>query len=331
MSSKIFIGSRHQAYVFLKAKSNSLVTIHNIQSHVKNFSPLFDSGKTFIYNNPNSEEIKLISSLVDKNQGEHCLLFDDESFDGRLSLIQKIRKSNNIYNFSYPVLGDTTELKRRVLHFVKSIDIEIENDCFQWISENCPIYRIKSKESGSKKETLTYDIELLFQELYKISSYAEKITIEELEESNFKTDSDIFIFIDQILNKKLSEALVSAQLLSYSMGEQGKLLILLNQLLLLLHVYQCKEENINNTDEVLKRLENRDLIAKYLSESWEIISAPIKSQNPTRIRIELSKDHKSTIQICKMIQFVVETIKDLRNQGNKDIAMFLLLNKLQIV
>jgi hypothetical protein len=331
MSSKIFIGSRHQAYIFLRAKNNSTVTVHNVQSHVKSFSPLFDGNKTFIYNNPSSEEIKLISTLVDKNMGEHCLLFDDESFDGRISLIQKIRKSNSVYNFSYPVLGDTTELKRRVLQFTKTLEIEIDNNCFDWISQNCPIFRIKSKESGSKKESLTYDIELLFQELYKISSYTDKITLEELQNSNFNTDSDIFMFIDQILNKKLNEALVSSQLLMSSMGEQGMLLILLNQLLFLLHVSQCKEERIYNTDDVLKRLENRDLIGKYLSESWELISVPIKSQNPTRVRIEISKDTYSTIKLSKMINFVVDTIKDLRNHGNKNIAMFLLLNKMQIV
>ena len=331
MSSKIFVGSRHQAYIFLKAKNQSTVTVHNVQSHVKSFSPLFDANKTFIYNNPNSEEIKLISTLVDRNLGEHCLLFDDESFDGRISLIQKIRKSNAIYNFSYPVLGDTTELKRRILQFTKSLDIEIDNNCFDWISQNCPIFRIKSKETGSKKESLTYDIELLFQELYKISTYADRITLEHLQDSNFNTDSDIFIFIDQILNKKISEATVSSQLLMASMGEQGMLLILLNQLLFLLHVSDCKENKIYNTDEVLKKLENRDLISKYLSESWEIISVPIKSQNPTRIRIEMSKDTYSTIKLAKMINHVVETLKDLRNQGNREIAMFLLLNKLQIV
>jgi hypothetical protein len=115
------------------------------------------------------------------------------------------------------------------------------------------------------------------------------------------------------------------------MGEQGMLLILLNQLLFLLHVSQCKEERIYNTDDVLKRLENRDLIGKYLSESWELISVPIKSQNPTRVRIEISKDTYSTIKLSKMINFVVDTIKDLRNHGNKNIAMFLLLNKMQIV
>ena len=114
--------------------------------------------------------------------------------------------------------------------------------------------------------------------------------------------------------------------------DQGLLLILLYQLHFLLVCLDCKEKNIYNPDTVLSILEMEDILGKYLGEDYQKSIYVKKSQNPIRVKIEIGKKRKqSSKDICSMIRLVVDTIVDLRDNGNKTLALPILFHKLVTV
>jgi len=88
-------------------------------------------------------------------------------------------------------VGDFNGLKRHINNFVMKNNANINGETLNHLVEICPILRIKSKQSGSKKEILCYDIDILFKELEKIVSYTDKIFLH-----------DISVNIDVIVIKK---------------------------------------------------------------------------------------------------------------------------------
>jgi hypothetical protein len=222
-------------------------------------------------------------------------------------------------------------LKRLLANECKNRNIKIDPDSYNWILNNCPTLRIKSKAEGSKKEKIVYDIDLLLQELTKISSVKDLISLDDFEESYFKIDADIFDFVENLMSGDFENSLLKSEKLIESMGEQGLLLVLLSQLLFMLSVAGCKEKNIYNSDFVVAKTEFRDLVNKYLSEDWKELSTQVKSQNPIRVKIEVSKDRHSTETICKILLLTVETIKDLRSFGTVNNSMFLFISKVTCI
>jgi hypothetical protein len=255
------------------------------------------------------------------------LFFDDESFDGRNSFISKIKKSGKIFDYSFPMFGDVQSLKRCCYKEVKSLDIKIDQPCYEWIINNCPTYRIKSKTAGNKKEKIVYDLDLLFQELRKHASVKNEVKLEDIENSLFDNNTDIFEFIDHLINKN-EDVYDTCNNLCSAIGEQGLLLILLSQLYFLLVVSDCKEKNIYDANKVAEILECKDLLGKYLGENWVPSEFIIKTHNPIRIKIQMGKTTPSVAKIAYMIEQVVYTIKDLRNSGSKNHSLFLMINKI---
>ena len=148
--SSIFVGSKPMALQQLSSSNPgyTIVNVYNLESNIKNYSKFFDSDKLFLVDNPTNDQIKIIGQL---NNNQYHLFFDDESFDGRNSFIAKIKKSGKIFDHSFPMFGDVQSLKRCCYKEVKSLDIKIDQPCYEWIINNCPTYRIKSKTSGNKK------------------------------------------------------------------------------------------------------------------------------------------------------------------------------------
>jgi hypothetical protein len=70
-----------------------------------------------------------------------------------------------IFDCSYPLAGDSNSLKRHINNFVMKNNANVNGETLNHLVQICPILRIKSKQSGSKKEILCYDIDILFKEL----------------------------------------------------------------------------------------------------------------------------------------------------------------------
>ena len=328
--SRIYIGSKVAAIDSVKKEfpDRILVLCDNPENQAKNYSVFFDQNKLFLHDNPNAEKLKIIQTQISANKGLHFLFYDDESFDGRNSLIQSIKKSNLIFDHSYPLYGDFAGLRRAINSYINTSKKTIDAICFDWLNKNCPTVKVKSKTTGSKKESICYDVDLLNKEFEKILSINDKITIEDLQNSAFITDADIFEFIEYVLNNNIEEAFILSDKLIDSIGEQALLLIFLSQLIFVLEIVSCKENNIYNLDEVTKIVEKKDLLGKYFSNDWQECIFTTKTQNPIRIKIEMSKNRPSSEKISQMISNVIDSISHLRNNGKVEQSMFLLLNKM---
>lgn len=323
----IFIGSKAKAIFELESNNPGykVVSVDKLESQIKSYSKFFDNDKLFLVLNPNTEEIKIISAL---NNNQYHLFFDDESFDGRNGFISKIKKSGKIFDYSYPVYGDNQLLRRNITHECKRLEITVDADCYNWLLSNCPTLTVKSKTEGSKKEKIVYDLDLLFQELNKIGSIKDCLTMSDFEDSPFNVDTDIFSFIDDVLNKNKENSFYKLDYLVNKMGEQAVLLIFLSQLFFLLYLSGAKNKYSYNIDKIIEDLDMKDIVNKYLDYDWETLSKDCKHTNPIRVKIQLNKGLISEESLSKMITCITDTIADLRNSGSKDQALFILMNKL---
>jgi DNA polymerase III delta subunit len=332
--SRIYTGSINLVKNKIKDEfpNKKLIFVDNAAESSVSYSVFFDTDKIFLHINPNIDNLKIIMSDIDKKRGTHFLYYEEESYDGRNSLIQSIKKSRQIFDLSYPLYGDLGGYKRHINNIISKKEINISPDAMNWLVVNPPILRIKSKVANSKKEVLVYDIDLLSQEINKISSYTNLINVDDFSNCLFKSETDIFEFIEALLEKDISKVLEKSDEMIEAVTDQGLLLILLYQLHFLLVCLDCKEKNIYNPDTVLSILEMEDILGKYLGEDYQKSIYVKKSQNPIRVKIEIGKKRKqSSKDICSMISLVVDTIVDLRDNGNKTLALPILFHKLVTV
>jgi hypothetical protein len=333
MFPRIYYGSTTLALNKIKEEFPGLILCfdNNVEKIVNGYSKFFDSNNIYIHTNVSNEDIKLIQEKSEKLGIKHIILYEDDSFDGRLSLIAKAKKNNLIFDCSYPLAGDSNSLKRHINNFVMKNNANINGETLNYLVEICPILRIKSKQSGSKKEILCYDIDILFKELEKIISYTDKIFLRDISNASFNEECDIFEFIDKLMNKDIGYCLTKIDLLIDSMGEQGFLLVLLSQLNFMLVISETNK-TFHSLTEVQEIVELRDLLGKYLSDEYKEPTFTVKAQNPIRIRIQSSKENLyCPAQFSKMITMVVDSIVDLRTNGSVNHSVPILISKLASV
>jgi hypothetical protein len=333
MFPRIYYGSTTLALNKIKEEFPGLILCfdNNVEKLINSYSKFFDSNNIYIHTNISNEDIKLIQEKSEKLGIKHIILYEDDSFDGRLSLIAKAKKNSLIFDCSYPLVGDSNSLKRHINNFVMKSNANINGETLNYLVEICPILRIKSKQSGSKKEILCYDIDILFKELEKIISYTDKIFLRDIANASFNEECDIFEFIDKLMNKDLDYCLTKIDLLIDSMGEQGFLLVLLSQLNFMLVISETNKK-FHPLTEVQEIVELRDLLGKYLNDEYKEPSFTVKPQNPIRIRIQSSKENLyNPAQFSKMITMIVDSIVDLRTSGSVSHSVPILISKLASV
>lgn len=325
--SRIYFGSKNFSLSSIQNEFNNMqiVQMYDVKKQISLINRFFDADKIFLYLNPDNEEIKLIENQIAKDIGLNFLYFDNESFDGRVSLIQKIKKNNSIYDMSYPLIGDFLSFKRHILSYLRSKNVKIDSDCLEWLKENSPIYRNKSKIS--KKEELQYDLDILFREIDKISSYANEIYIKDFENSFFKKDNDIFQLIDFMLDGNFEKSIKLYDNLKQSTGEQAVLMIILYQIVFLINLVGAKNKCPYDVDKIIEHIELKDLLGKYLDSDWNRTNFTVKNQNPIRVKIALSKYNLEIDKLTNIFNQLVQTILNLRSVSDNSIAGFLLINK----
>ena len=104
MFPRIYFGS--QTLVLNKIKeefeNSSLVFDNNIPKVISSYSKFFDANTIYIHTSFSNDDLKLIYEKSESLGIKHILLYDDDSFDGRLSLVSKAKKNNLIFDCSYP-------------------------------------------------------------------------------------------------------------------------------------------------------------------------------------------------------------------------------------
>ena len=333
MFPRIYFGSTILSINKIRDEFPDLVLLfdNNVDKIISNYSKFFDSNNVYIHTKITNEDIKLIQEKSDSLGSKHVILYEDDSFDGRLSLVAKAKKNNLIFDCSYPLAGDSNSLKRHINNYVLKNNANINSETLNHLVDICPLLRIKSKQSGSKKEIICYDIDILFKELEKIISYTDKIFLRDISNSSFNEECDIFEFIEQLMNKNLDYCLNKIDLLIDSMGEQGLLLVLLSQInfMLVISDTNMKSFSLNKVQEIV---ELRDILGKYLDDDYLEPQFAIKTQNPIRIRIQSSKENLySSDKFAKMITLITDSIVDLRTNGSVNHSLPILISKLASV
>jgi hypothetical protein len=326
MVARLYYGSKVLILEEIKKHYSAFDVVNdiNLATFKTSYSKIFDSNNIYIHNNFSTSDLKIISEFIDAGLGNHIFYYEDDSFDGRNGLIQKLKKSNDIYDFSLPVFGDKSKLTSLLRKYNLSYDV------VNWLCENCPTTRTKSKTTG-RKDVVCYDIDLLGQEITKLQSVKSELTIEDFNSSEFKKDADIFQFISDVLDKKTDKALNDYLKLVDHMGEQGLLLVFLSQLYFLIKIADIKDKKIFNESQYMNRIDLKDILGQYLNDDWEIIKPINQSTNPIRAKIELNKLSLNVNQLSKILDLVAESIIDLRNGGSKHHSIELLIHKIAIV
>lgn len=323
--SKLYYGSKIECTRIIKNDypGFEIVNSDNPEKIANSYSPFFDNNKIFLHSNCNNDQLKIVADLIDNKNGTHFLYYDDENFDGRSSLIQKIKKSNQIFNLLFPVYGDESALKRSIFNYAKTNKIKIENDCCNWLINNCPLVRYKSKTD--KKEIIYYDLDLLNKEFEKISSIKNELITEDFENSNFNSDADIFMLFDYMIKGDIFNSYSLWNRITTRMDDQAVLIIFIHHIMYILELTGLRNKT-TNIKEIIDRLEFRDIIGKYYNDEWTL-SQNFKSQNPLRVKIECNKDLLNVEKITAKFQISIESLINLRNNLNKELSIFLFLTK----
>jgi len=323
MISGLYYGSRVQIIDSIKSKFANLILVNdtNLSSFKSSYSKFFDLNNLYLHNNPSLSDIKIVSDLIDNNIGNHILVFEDDSFDGRTSLIQKLKKANQIFDFSLPVYGDKSKLNT----YLKKYNLPY--DVISWIQINCPTVRIKSKSTG-RKDIICYDIDLLEQEIVKIKSVKSEVIVDDFIDSEFKSDSDIFQFINDLVDRRLDNVFANYNKLLDHMGEQGLLLVMISQIYFMLRISDVKDhKNIHYID----RIDMRDILGKYYSEDWCDVSYSYQPTNPIRFKLEFDRLSSSFDYLNNILNLLLEALIDMRSGGSKHHCLPLLFCKIALV
>ena len=323
MISGLYYGSRVQIIDSIKSKFANLILVNdtNLSSFKSSYSKFFDLNNLYLHNNPSLSDIKIVSDLIDNNIGNHILVFEDDSFDGRTSLIQKLKKADQIFDFSLPVYGDKSKLNT----YLKKYNLPY--DVISWIQINCPTVRIKSKSTG-RKDIICYDIDLLEQEIVKIKSVKSDVIVDDFIDSEFKSDSDIFQFINDLVDRRLDNVFANYNKLLDHMGEQGLLLVMISQIYFMLRISDVKDhKNIHYID----RIDMRDILGKYYSEDWCDVSYSYQPTNPIRFKLEFDRLSSSFDYLNNILNLLLEALIDMRSGGSKHHCLPLLFCKIALV
>lgn len=325
--SRLYVGSKTHTIDHIKNcfPGFEIIQCDQIENSLNSYSVFFDSDKIFLHINPKSEELKLIESAINNEKGINFLYYDSETYDGRNSLIQKIKKNNLIFLFNYPIYGDTSNFTRQVLSYSKKINLEINNECLNWLKINGPVLKIKSK--ADKKEVLYYDLDLLYRTLDKYKGIKKDLNLNDLVNQNFNIESDLFLFFEYIFKKDIKNIFQSWDKIVENLDAQSVVIIFFHQLVFIIEMIGLKQKH-NDFNNLLNKMELNDLLGKYLNEEWQECNFTAKKHNPIRLKIELSKDYYNIEYLSKLLQISYDTISNFRNNYNKDLTVFSFLNRI---
>jgi hypothetical protein len=186
---------------------------------------------------------------------------------------------------------------------------------------------MKSKSTG-RKDIICYDIDLLEQEIIKIKSVKSEVIVDDFIDSEFKSDSDIFQFINDLVDRRLDNVFANYNKLLDHMGEQGLLLVMISQIYFMLRISDVKDhKNIHYID----RIDMRDILGKYYSEDWCDVSYSYQPTNPIRFKLEFDRLSSSFDYLNNILNLLLEALIDMRSGGSKHHCLPLLFCKIALV
>ncbi len=277
---------------------------------------IFSSQRAFKIINPKAEILKLINDNIESLSTDILGVFaTNDSLDLRSSFSKHCQKNNRIITIQPILSNDQNNLKK----FLSNV--EITNEAFNFLLNNCPTETIKIKDNNVKKDAIVYNLYVLTNEINKLTSaFQRPLTLEDFNDCNFSNDNNIFEFINDCFQKDSKKILDGLENLNKSHGHQATLMILLSQLNFYFSIAELKEKNLN-IQEIDKLVKLEGFINKYFTENYqEIKNINIPAPNPIRAKIAYNGFRNNTEEITNMYLSTVNSIIDLRNNVKENIV-----------
>jgi len=277
---------------------------------------IFSEQRAYKIINPKAEILKIINDNIESLSTENLGIFAiNDSLDLRSSFSKNCQKNKRIINIQPILVNDQNNLKK----FLSNVNMT--NEAFQFLLQNCPTETIKIKDNNVKKDVIVYNLYLLTNEINKLTSAFDRpLVLEDFNDCNFSNDENIFEFINDCFLGHATNILEGLDILNKSHGHQATLMILLSQLNFYFSISELKEKNLN-IQEIDKLIKLEDFINKYFDKDYtEIKNINIPSPNPIRAKIAYHGFKNNTEELTNMYLSVVNSIIDLRNNVKENIV-----------
>jgi hypothetical protein len=277
---------------------------------------IFSEQRAYKIINPKAEILKIINDNIESLSTENLGIFAiNDSLDLRSSFSKNCQKNKRIINIQPILVNDQNNLKK----FLSNVNMT--NEAFQFLLQNCPTETIKIKDNNIKKDAIVYNLYLLTNEINKLTSAFDRpLVLEDFNDCNFSNDENIFEFINDCFLGHATNILEGLDILNKSHGHQATLMILLSQLNFYFSISELKEKNLN-IQEIDKLIKLEDFINKYFDKDYiEIKNINIPAPNPIRAKIAYHGFKNNTEELTNMYLSVVNSIIDLRNNVKENIV-----------
>lgn len=277
---------------------------------------IFSEQRAYKIINPKAEILKIINDNIESLSTENLGIFAiNDSLDLRSSFSKNCQKNKRIINIQPILVNDQNNLKK----FLSNVNMT--NEAFQFLLQNCPTETIKIKDNNVKKDVIVYNLYLLTNEINKLTSAFDRpLVLEDFNDCNFSNDENIFEFINDCFLGHATNILEGLDILNKSHGHQATLMILLSQLNFYFSISELKEKNLN-IQEIDKLIKLEDFINKYFDKDYtEIKNINIPAPNPIRAKIAYHGFKNNTEELTNMYLSVVNSIIDLRNNVKENIV-----------
>ena len=277
---------------------------------------IFSEQRAYKIINPKAEILKIINDNIESLSTENLGMFAiNDSLELRSSFSKNCQKNKRIINIQPILVNDQNNLKK----FLSNVNMT--NEAFQFLLQNCPTETIKIKDNNVKKDVIVYNLYLLTNEINKLTSaFDRSLVLEDFNDCNFSNDENIFEFINDCFLGHATNILEGLDILNKSHGHQATLMILLSQLNFYFSISELKEKNLN-IQEIDKLIKLEDFINKYFDKDYtEIKNINIPSPNPIRAKIAYHGFKNNTEELTNMYLSVVNSIIDLRNNVKENIV-----------
>ena len=288
--------------------------------------PFFDNPNLIVISEPNADILKMCLELAESTFHASGLILtcENNNFDARLSFISKANKNKRVSYFQ-PLQGD--EIIKYIKDWSIESNIKLESDCFSWFVKNGPTMITKMKTPTGKKDIIVHDLLSLDKFLSKIevlyNSNKNKITVNDLENySNFNTESDVWVFIENVISSKMSEIFKFFDKNKITLSNHSILWLIASQLEFLVQI-KSHLKNTKNINEISDLLSLKDLAGYYLNDDMVAVESPkIKpAVNPYRLQMAVQTcNNTDEKDINNKYLATISAIRDLRSGLDPDIV-----------
>lgn len=306
-------------------KYSNNASADNVKSALMAY-PFFNIPDLIVLAEPNAELLKVCLELVESNFSASGLIItcENNTFDSRLSFISKANKNKRISYFN-PIQG--SDIRKYIKDWSTETGVKLSSDCLSWFETNGPTMISKMKSPNGKKDIIVHDLLTLEKFLNKLEtlykSCNQVISVDDLNNySNFKRESDIWAFIENILSDKMNDIYMYFNKYPISLSNHSILWLIASQFEFLIQIKSLLSFT-KNLNEITDRLTLKNLLGYYLNDNMEEVK-DFKAKaniNPYRLQMAINTCNNISIEnLTNKYQATISAIRDLRSGLDSDLV-----------